>query len=633
MIDSPHAARRYECPQCGAPVEFRSSISLSSICSHCRSVVVRRDFQVETFGQVAELPPDTSPLQIGSKGHWQGRSFTLIGRLRLHYGDGSWTEWCADFGNGTHGWIAEVMGFYMVSFAHSVNLPLVDRTIPPGQTIKIGNEQWRVVDVKEGQCTAAEGELPYIPPPGWSRTSIDLVGMNGEFGSIELSHHGREFYAGHYAEFADLNFSELRKVPGWEENAPITRRQSDAMSCPSCGAPVNLRAEGQTMAAVCGSCAGILDTSTPHLQEIGKVAQTTLRLRPLLPIGTRGVLKNETWEVVGFMRRKDRWCSWDEYLLFNPWAGFRFLVTFNGHWSLVRILPGHHSNNRWNGRTFAIFAREEAVTTDVLGEFYWRVRNGERAVLTDYVSGAEVLSKEEMPGLQEVTWSGGEYIPHASVQQAFLKGGPALPSPQGVYLNQPNPHSRRWREVRSTFIFVVLAYVIIQLFFMSWGMTRQTGLTEVEYHRTRGEESLVSPPFTVKGGSAPLHITATSLLPADAYLGLKGSLVNTRTQAAQEVAFPISNYSTAPDGSRQKITLSAIPGGEYLLRLKPDAAATLNDAKVTFTLERGGLFWSNFWLGLIFICLWPVWLMMRSGSFEKRRWYESEFNPYGGSDD
>lgn len=632
--DQSHASRRYDCPQCGAPVEFRSSISISSVCEHCRSLVVRRDFQVESFGQIAELPPDLSPLQIGTQGHWQGRAFTLIGRMRLHYGDGSWTEWCADFGQGTVGWVAEVMGFFMVSFPHSVKLPMMDENIPAGQLLSINGESWRVTDIKEGRCIAAEGELPMIAPPGWTRTSIDLTGPSGQFGSVEIQDGHREFYSGEYAEFTDFHFTSLRKVSGWEENAPITRRQSEALSCPSCGAPVNVRAQGQTMTAVCGSCAGILDTSTPNLQKIGKVAQTTLRLNPVLPIGQRGLFKDELWEVVGFMRRKDRWCFWDEYLLFNPWSGFRFLVTFNGHWSWVRILPGHYADDQWRAREFKLFAREEAITTDVMGEFYWRVKNGERAQLSDYISPPYILSKEEMPGLNEITWSGGEYVQADEVQKAFLPQGPQLPAPTGPYLNQPNPHLQRWQEIRGTFIFLVLAYILIQILFMGFGTTHHIDHVGLDYSDSslRSDETQVSEVFDLKGSSAPLHITATGLIPSETYLGLKGTLVNSASQASYPLAFPLANYATAPDGTRQKVTLPGVPGGKYYLRLTPDASAGLPNAKITFTLERGGLFWSNFWIGLIAISIWPIWIVLCQSGFEKRRWGESEFNTYGGND-
>ena len=170
------------------------------------------------------------------------------------------------------------------------------------------------------------------------------------------------------------------------------------------------------MSAVCGSCATILDTSKPGLAEIGHVMKTTLQIKPALPIGARGVLKGDTWEVIGFMRRKDKWCSWDEFLLFNPWLGFRYLVTFRGHWSFVRLLPGHHTADRWEGQDFSLFAREEVTTVNVLGEFYWRVRSGEKVQLTDYVRPPFVLSAEFSKELNEVAWSGGEYIDHLEVQ-------------------------------------------------------------------------------------------------------------------------------------------------------------------------------------------------------------------------
>jgi hypothetical protein len=48
-------------------------------------------------------------------------------------------------------------------------------------------------------------------------------------------------------------------------------------------------------------------------------------------------------------------------------------------------------------------------------------------------------------------------------------------------------------------------------------------------------------------------------------------------------------------------------------------------------LLAGGLFWSNFWMGLIAICLWPFWVLMRSSNFEKQRWMESDFSPYASS--
>ena len=381
------------------------------------------------------------------------------------------------------------------------------------------------------------------------------------------------------------------------------------------------------MTAVCGSCGSVLDASTPQLRKIDQVAKDTLELKPLLPIGARGVLKNETWEIIGFMRRRDKWCTWDEYLLFNPWQGFRFLVWFNGHWTLVRSLHGHHTENTLDGEKYALFSVEEAMTTAVLGEFYWRVRNGEKATLSDYISPPRILSKELYPALNEITWSAGEYIDSAEVSAAFLPAGKKLNAPRGAYLIQPNPQMAKWQSVKASFFFLLIAYVILQFLFLGQGNLRPVFDTTMAYQATAAGAALVSDKFNVEGASAPLHIRAQGGLEMDTYLGLKGNLVNATTQKTYPLSLPLTNYATAPGGSLQETILPGIPAGQYYLRLDPDASSSLQTVPISVSVKRGGLFWSNFWIGLVLILIYPLWVKMRSSSFEKSRWMESDFSP------
>src|SRR5690348_11601741 len=108
--------RLYDCPQCGAPVPFNSSIAVFAVCEHCRSMVVARGEQVQSMGTMAELPPDLSPLQRGTSGSWKGVAFELVGRVRVAWEDGSWNEWCAVFADGRTGWLADAQGLLMISF-------------------------------------------------------------------------------------------------------------------------------------------------------------------------------------------------------------------------------------------------------------------------------------------------------------------------------------------------------------------------------------------------------------------------------------------------------------------------------------------------------------------------------------
>jgi len=63
----------------------------------------------------------------------------------------------------------------------------------------------------------------------------------------------------------------------------------------------------------------------------------------LLSETRRGQIEGVTWEAIGFQVRQivvdDVPYSWDEYLLFNPYYGFRYLSEYEGHWNYIRTLP------------------------------------------------------------------------------------------------------------------------------------------------------------------------------------------------------------------------------------------------------------------------------------------------------
>ena len=81
---------RATCPNCGAPVEFRWSGAVQTVCPHCRSVLVRRDLDLSKVGEVAELPADPSPIQIGTTGRFEDDAFTVTGRIVYEYDAGTW---------------------------------------------------------------------------------------------------------------------------------------------------------------------------------------------------------------------------------------------------------------------------------------------------------------------------------------------------------------------------------------------------------------------------------------------------------------------------------------------------------------------------------------------------------------
>jgi len=657
------SARVLDCPQCGAPVTFRSSIAVFAVCEQCRSMVVLRGADLELIGVMAALPPDLSPFQIGARGEWKGRGFEIIGRIRVEWEQGSWNEWCILYDANTTGWLAEAQGLLAISFAAEVaeTIPTDRSFFASNLQLKLNGAPWTVVDVKTATYSAGEGELPFPAPPDVQRVSVDLTNAKGGFASLELSEDGPELYVGEYAKFDALKLSNLRPVPGWSTEVEQEKNRTTALACPSCGAVVDLRAAGQSMSAVCGACGAVIDTATPELKLIQEADAAVRKLSPEIPIGQRGKLFDVEYEVIGFVARADQYSKWAEYLLFNPWKGFRWLVTFNGHWSFIDRLPALPAERgtivELGGHTYQLFAKGKATVTGVLGEFYWKVQRGEQTEVADYIAPPLILSKESYPGLNEVAWSAGQYVEPKVIGEAFaLKD---LQRPKGIYLNQPNKFAARWKEVRMLFLLAVCALCLVQC--ASCVQRREVNALESSFvfDRTQPtpppqpgrrpfaaagaavagsgvasdtQKMLVTPRFTLNGGPQRVVIEATAPV-SNSWLGLDIDLVNAKTNASFPAPLEISAYSgydsegSWSEGSQHKeVALAGVPAGEYFLTIEPSADPKVQKLPFTVRVKTGGVFNSNFILMLGLVLLYPAILLWRKSTFEKARWADSDYS-------
>lgn len=206
---------RLSCPSCGAEVNFRSASSIFAVCEYCRSMLVRKDMDLQALGKMALLQEDMSPLKVGTQGRYEKTSFSIVGRLRIRWEEGAWNEWFLLFDDGREGWLGEAQGFYMVSF------PVLVPPLPPLEEIKVGLEiklqdtLYQIDDIKEVCCEGSEGELPFQAPKGRKSTSIDLTGPDRRFACLDYSKDGIQTYAGSYVDFDSLKFQFLREINGW----------------------------------------------------------------------------------------------------------------------------------------------------------------------------------------------------------------------------------------------------------------------------------------------------------------------------------------------------------------------------------------------------------------------------------
>jgi hypothetical protein len=204
------------CPSCGAPIQFRWSNAVQTVCEYCRSVLVRHDLDLERVGQVASIPDDASPIQLGAEGIYRNRAFQVIGRIVYEYEQGSWNEWHLIFNDGQSGWLSDAQLEYAVSL-----LTKPPGTLPPYKAVKRDNEfNWngtvyQVTTITQAHYVGVEGELPFEYWDKEDLTFVDLRSRDGRFGTIDYSEDPPLLFLGEAIEYDDLRLKNAREFEGW----------------------------------------------------------------------------------------------------------------------------------------------------------------------------------------------------------------------------------------------------------------------------------------------------------------------------------------------------------------------------------------------------------------------------------
>jgi hypothetical protein len=203
------------CPNCGAKIVFRWSSSVQTVCEYCKSILVRTDVDLQKVGQVADLPPDSSPIQIGTEGTYNHKGFVTIGRIIYEYELGSWNEWHLMLNDGTSGWLSDAQDEYAVSFAAP------GRKLPEASECQVGqsfvwdNQHYDVTTLTTAHYRGVQGELPF---QYWDKnevTFVDLRSQTGKLATIDYSDKAPALYLGQMVEFDDLALKNLRTFEGW----------------------------------------------------------------------------------------------------------------------------------------------------------------------------------------------------------------------------------------------------------------------------------------------------------------------------------------------------------------------------------------------------------------------------------
>lgn len=625
-------------------MEFKSGQSLVVVCGYCRSLVARTDRAVEDLGKIAEVMDTGSPLELGLRGQYKGVGFELTGRAQLgHQLGGRWDEWYATFSNGWLGWLAEAQGRFYMTFEQ----PYPGQA-PPFESLQPGaalpDSPHRLVVAETGRATylSAKGEIPYRLTPQLQYNYADLQGPQQVFGTLDYSEAAPAYFLGKEVTLDELGIKVTKKAVAREER----RVEAAHLNCPNCGGGLDLRAPDQTERVTCPNCNGLLDVAQGKLKYLKSLGKQNFT--PTLPLGAKGQVKDGEMTVIGAMTRSvtiyGETYYWGEYLLYEPAAGFRWLVHSDNHWNYVAPLAvagisAMDKTATFDGTDFKIFQDAEARVESVLGEFYWKVEQGEKVQATDYVAPPLMLSREVSrygQGGGEVNWSLGEYLPVEDVEKAFNLTN--LPRPSNVAPNQPFRHKYIYKYwLAYTFAALVLAVLLTVTAGGSSTAITQTVQFQPLPNADETGKFFSEQRFELQG-RRNLYVTASAPV-SNSWVAMEGDLINDDTGLVQSFPLEISYYSGTEDGeswseggTSADAYVSGVPAGNYTLRLEAAWEKWQQPMTINLTVEQNKTRGVNFVLALILLAFGPIVVIIWHVIFESRRWSESMFSGSGGDD-
>lgn len=639
------------------------------VCEYCNSVIARGDRDIEDLGKVADLADTGSPLDLGLKGVYQGVPFELTGRAQLgHEAGGVWDEWYAAFQDGKWGWLAEAQGKFYMTFQQDMPEQGL-MTLPTYEDVQLGEPVGAlstsvplvVAEKGQAEALAAKGEIPYRLVPGQQYVYADLSGPHGMFATIDFGDTPPSVYVGREVPLSALGFPADVQAPEREAR----RVAGLQLSCPQCGGPLDLRAPDSTRRVTCPNCGSLLDADQGKLEFLQALDPS---VKPLIPIGSVGQFAQGQFTVIGFVVRSVTFEGtkyyWEEYLLYNPQIGFRWLVRSDDNWNFVEPVPvgeivkGFSAKNvRCNGMYFKVYQDTPACVEYVMGEFYWEVTVGEHVRAVDYIHPPFMLSMEATLGdpksepaedegskrgkrrrrkvtveTGEVNWSLGTYLKAAEVEKAF--GITGVPRTSKIAPNQPFVHKRIYKY----WGILLVACLIIGLGLIATGARRKVFEATYQLEPLKNAEDSQVRFTDAIALNARQNVKISATAPVDnTWLEIEGDLIDTSTNDSEAFSLPVSYYYGVEDGESWSegdrtpgTYLSAPPSsGNYILGMEIRWERWQQPATVTVRVEQGVRRAGPMAVTLVLISIMPVLVGLYHFSFEKRRWADSDFSPYG----
>lgn len=429
--------------------------------------------------------------------------------------------------------------------------------------------------------------------------------------------------------------SEMQKA-GQLPPASARPRKVKVISCPRCGSSVTIRNPGASLSVVCDACKSLLDAQDANFRILDTCARATKNFQPLIPLGARAQLFGKLWECIGFCARRDGGYSWEEYLLFNPYYGYRWLVNLSGHWNFVRSIKDtpkldySGKTATLDGKKYSLFNRGNAVYDFVQGEFYWNVHVDESVSMEDFISPPYMLSSEKSG--QDIVWSIGEYVEHSLVAKAFnLK---SFRKPSGVGANQLTGSQREFASIKKSAMVLFGLLTLAQIVSFILCANKSVDVENFTFSPNK-KGSVNSRVFKIEKDKANADLSFVA--PVDnSWLWISGALVNNDTGLSFPFEKSIEYYHGHTDGEdwsegsiREELGFSHVPAGNYYVSMDYESGSfkDTGDNAYRMTVSSDVPDSGNYFICLLLLSVFPVLYSFAVYGDNVKRWSESDFTP------
>lgn len=424
--------------------------------------------------------------------------------------------------------------------------------------------------------------------------------------------------------------------------------RTEAVQCPACGGPITLKGFGAVEQVSCPYCGSEL---SPEDSGALSILQQHQRQRQVsvLALYTRGTFDKVEWEIIGIVWRQTEVDGvvypWQEFLLFNPYRGYRWLVyqMTDGHWSIGGGLAGApkaeltgHKSVQFKKKRFKHFQTSHAVVTYVEGEFPWQVRRGDSAVAHDYVAPPHGISIEEQTTADgaDVNFTSMEHVDADIVWKAFNMQG-ARPKQTGVGALRPNP----WVANRG---FVWLSFFVLLAIYVGASFMYLNGRNpKVVFEKTDLDLQPFSQEIQVgeKGKKTTLELKFSASPLSNQWAYVDVMLISAVSEEAVGMGATVEEWHGTSGGeswreanTSETVTIGGLEGGTYLLQIVPQAGAAAGkpaptNMKLAVKLEQDVVLLRYLFLPLLFLLAFPFLNFMMGRIFEGLRWGQSDYAP------